>query len=369
MNLECLKPGQWIGSGFGDNTFNSVILELDESDGGLAGSVYAFDTNHRLPSVFASLRLSNTKRVQDVVIDLQALDPKSQAIIPFERVTEIWPQSAISPQAKIRLSFVDEEIHAQWRSDFGLSGECTLWRAETIDADEVKRNQRPISWKEFQEEVSNTAFEEQVFRGQSGDWPLRSSFHRTDANDLISYFEKCLPSVRRQLTPFLKGSSFDGDEGELALLHLLQHYGYPTPLIDWSYSPFIAAFFSYAPRESNGRYVFTFDKKGWEKHHKPKTRVGFCEPHLSLVEALPILNERSLPQQGLSMMTNIASVEAYILAREEKYQEQYLSMVQLRDEDRRQALTDLSLMGISPASVYPGLEGACQAMKAKHFGY
>ena len=53
----------------------------------------------------------------------------------------------------------------------------------------------------------------------------------------------------------------------------------------------------------------------------------------------------------------------------EKFEEFYLNTHRLKDSDREEALNDLTMMGISPATIFPGLEGACQAMKARHFGY
>ena len=319
--------------------------------------------------MFANVQLNANEPTQTLNLNLHALDPIAQRVVAPENVSKVWPGAYISDNATITLTFNGDEVHANWASTYGLSGNVSLTRAEAIDSWIDDLDLQEISWREFQDEISSLFYGKQIFRGQSGNWPLRSSFHRTMANDLVAYFERSIPSVRRQLTPFLQNTSFDGPEGELALLHLLQHYGYPTPLIDWSYSPYIAAYFAYAPKEANGRYIFTFDKEKWEVRHPAKVRVGFCEPHISIVEALPILNDRTLPQQGLSMMTNIASVEAYIRAREEKFKELYLNTHRLRDSDREEALNDLTMMGISPATIFPGLEGACQAMKARHFGY
>ncbi len=97
--------------------------------------------------------------------------------------------------------------------------------------------------------------------------------------------------------------------------------------------------------------------------------VNFPKLHITIAEFAAIENERVIPQQGLGMVTNIDDIEAYITRREAECGETFLRAVDLPLAERRDVMHDLNYMGINAGSMFPGLDGACEALKEIKFDF
>ncbi len=84
------------------------------------------------------------------------------------------------------------------------------------------------------------------------------------------------------------------------------------------------------------------------------------------MEFIAIDNERLMPQQSISSVTNIDDIESYIRSIESE-ERRYLQIVDLPLKERPLVMRELSMMGITAGSLFPGFDGACEELRERHF--
>lgn len=235
------------------------------------------------------------------------------------------------------------------------------------------RSERGVrSWAQFKQNVLKSSNRRYVFRGQNTTKRLRTTFHRSHRKDFIPFINIDVPQLHGALANKTR-RLFDltNSVQNAAFWSLVQHHGYPTPLLDWSFSPFVAAYFAFnrpiATGETKVR-IFMFDKQAWSNDFIQMQKAAPAAPHFTILETLPLENERALPQQALSTLTNIDDVEAYIAECEQLRSKRYLRVFELPANERVGILSELRLMGITSSSLFPGLDGACEELRRLNFG-
>jgi FRG domain len=199
-------------------------------------------------------------------------------------------------------------------------------------------------------------------------------FYRTGRASLRRFAEYDVATLHRHLSG-LTSHRFNLHDplDHAAFLNLVQHHGYPTPLLDWTYSPFIAAYFALRNlrRESlvpdRRVRILAFRFKQWASDFERAQNLLVPFRQATLLEPLAINNPRVVPQQSMSMVTNIDDLETYIADRGKQKGVRYLQAIDLPAAERPKVMRELDLMGINACSLFPGLDGACQQLKERFF--
>ncbi len=365
--------GQWIGE-YAGSSAGLAIVELDEIDGHLKGAASIWTNNLHLPATYAIITapLNHDKfelRSPLLPIDRQTGDPSNWNLISQKYPGVRMPTEAISKWARH-----GDLLYVSWDTNIRTHGIAVLHRAHT-DRPSNYQPSSSYSWEMFKSYAATLEPHRFIFRGHHDNrWRLESRFHRTGRTDLLRYIHEQIPIVHQNLTG-LTNHLFDLSRPHetAAFYGLLQHHGYPTPLLDWTYSPFVAAYFAYKSlpsermRTSSYVRIFIFDRKEWINDFPQILKIAPVQPHFSLLEPLSIEKRRMLPQQAMSSVTNLVDIESYLLEAESKMQKTYLRVIDLPASQRSQVMRELSMMGITAGSLFPGLDGACEQMKERFF--
>jgi hypothetical protein len=70
-----------------------------------------------------------------------------------------------------------------------------------------------------------------------------------------------------------------------------------------------------------------------------------------------------LPQQSVSMLTNIDDIETYITTKDAVY----LKAIDIPVRERTHVMRELRYMGITAGSMFPGLDGLCEELRELNF--
>lgn len=376
MDSMVAYAGQWIGTLSGDHD-GIVLLDLDHRKQWLEGSIYGFLNGEDTPSVFRSIVVSPIENTLSFEFSPIPLHPK----LPRAASSHEYSEENFPKKVNVSLSLTVDGADGTWSTDNDLAGELRLTKSRAHQPSNLIPEPSVGNWADFQSTISEFTDVpyKYVFRGQPYPWRLRTAFHRTRRKDLVRYWEDDVHRVRKASIGIL-GNSFDhgNPDHNGAFLHLLQHFGYPTPMLDWTYSPFIAAYFAYSSLLDNSKYrgssgenirIFMFDVLSWQLDFNQVLNLTHCRPHFSFLEPMSIENTRALPQQAIASMTNIDDIESYILFRENQTEKKYLRVFDLPQDEYEVVLRQLGLMGISPGSLFPGLEGLCAEYRNRQFGY
>lgn len=251
---------------------------------------------------------------------------------------------------------------------------------------------RLTTWAEFFHVIETEIFETNiqlkhkfVWRGQRrSDWSLSSSLDRLFGQ--LGLLAAGPTALELKSTEHLEAFRFAsrGRRGlnpaslEVDPLWALgQHFGLATPLLDWSNSPFAAAYFAFEELASNPtdyRVIFGLNRSLVEQKN-PDVRILDPEegpsyeqgsPALEFVEPLTDENPRLVSQGGCFTKGPIGTpVEQWVAKAFESAQEAVLLRIEVPDQHRVSCLRTLNRMNINHLSLFPDLTGASRYTNLK----
>jgi hypothetical protein len=250
---------------------------------------------------------------------------------------------------------------------------------------------RFISWQEYKQFVDQLS-ENWVFRGQLSDqWDLRNAIERTDFIHLHPGIEsEFVSEFQRGARNYLQKDELP--EHLIEWLALMQHHGAPTRLLDFSKSPFIAAYFAFEQCHMEPdsyiaiwainfhflktRAVVELEEEFGEDFKNSKSLINeslfekiFYQNNKNMV--FPVepfsMNRRYSLQQSLFVSTG-TSAEPFMnqlnfLGNDAS---KAVIKIELPTLLQKEVLRDLQKMNLNRASLFPDLDGYAASLRLRY---
>ncbi len=360
-----------------DNANNGVTALAIDRDNSSVGRLFLAEGSPEARYAYYGFRFN----FEDDRLDAQANNP-IELYPEIQYPTGYSVPNIINFEGNIREENSQLYLDGTWRSDVDTNGTFSL--RKDFNFKNYEPDSKYENWSEYKSEILSSKLENSalVFRGVADNkYKLNTTFHRTGRNDLVRFLDEDLRRLHRYLSPQLP-RTYDLDNATQlsSFLSLAQHHGHPTPLLDWTESPFIAAFFSFWSRKQNPKYtvtdrpsrdnyvrIFEFNRSNWSRIDFNSTVILHPEQQLWFYELPGFDNPRLLPQQSVVSFANIHDIEFEIKYIEQKSGNKILKIYDLNANMCDEALRELDLMGINEATMFPGIDGTCKNLARKYF--
>lgn len=238
------------------------------------------------------------------------------------------------------------------------------------------------SWSQFTEYIAGR--DGWAFRGQAdASWPLLSSLprrlsqHKVPADQWHQREERAIRIFRRKAHVYLPDKS--ALEDDLRCLAMMQHHGAPTRLLDFTKSPFVAAFFALEKARGPAGVYALNTPRIWAAgpDFDPSLTRDAIDPRISgnferffAINKLPVvwfgepreMDRRLVAQSGLLVVPGVLDKPVDELLDEYAHGETLVERVLIGLEVRAEAMHELYRMNITQATLFPDLEGLARSI-------
>lgn len=267
----------------------------------------------------------------------------------------------------------------------------SLWKkGDTVNfytPNDEKSGRIPIlnveKWEDFIDLINDKFFNEQgnelIFRGQRRyDWGLIPNIARHTSNYLFTedLANTQLINFKRAIRGRIKDHSLilnDDGESDNEIWAIGQHYGLNTPLLDWTFSPYVALFFAFSKKDvkeekpNEYRAIYIANRTLLAKQAK----IEFFEPKIDMygrlvnqaglfIKAKP---EKTIEGTIIDSLYSDDNNNDIDLVDEEDFENElakYICKIYIKnnEENQRSCIYALKQMNIHYANLFPDLLGA-----------